>query len=95
MTFDFAKQEQEFEQLKDELDRMNNQLDAMMKEQGVTLADLQAMDLDNPPPELKEQLEAAKAAIKRAGEERKGRAQTAASAKSGAQPGHRAGAIRL
>jgi ElaB/YqjD/DUF883 family membrane-anchored ribosome-binding protein len=95
MAFDLAKQEQEFAQLQDELARLNSQFDAVLKAQGVTVADLRAESLDALKPELKERVDAARASAKRAGEERKGHVQTEAGAKSGAHLGHRAGAVRL
>jgi hypothetical protein len=67
-----------------------------LKAQGVTEAFLEDADADNPPPELKAHVEAAKAAAKRAGEERKGHAQWEARTPKGATaPGNRPGALRL
>ncbi|GHT94754.1 hypothetical protein FACS1894116_09220 [Betaproteobacteria bacterium] len=95
MAIDLSRQEQAVSQLKEEFDRLNSQFDAILKAQGVTVADLRAESLDNLPPELKAKLDEARAAAKRAGEERKGHAQTEWGAASGARPAPRAGAIRL
>jgi hypothetical protein len=91
-----AKQEQAVAGLLDEFLRLNSEFDALLKKQGVTGEFLRDADADNPPPELKEQVTAAKAAAKRAGEERKGHAQWEAQAPSGAAAStRRPGAIRL
>jgi hypothetical protein len=95
MTIDLSKQEQAFEQLKDEYARLNSQFDAILKAQGVTVEDLRAESLDNLPPALKAKLDEARAAAQRAGEERKGHAQTESGAASGPRSAPRAGAIRL
>jgi hypothetical protein len=93
---DLARQEQMVSGLFDEYLRLNGEFDALLRKQGVTEEFLKDADVDNPPPELKAQLEAAKAAAKRAGEERKGHAEwdAAAPAKAAASA-HRPGAIRL
>jgi hypothetical protein len=93
---DFARQEQAVAGLLDEFLRLNSEFDAFLKAQGVTEEFLKDADADNPPPELKAQLETAKAAAKRAGEERRGRAEREAKAPAGlAASAHRPGAIRL
>jgi cytochrome P450 len=91
-----SEQEQAVERLVDELSQLSSQFDVFLKAQGVTKEFIAGTDLDNPPPELKEQLDAARAAAKRAGEERKGRAQWETKTPKGAvHPGNRPGAIRL
>ena len=93
---DLAKQEQAVAELLDEFLRLNSEFDALLKAQWVTEEFVKDADVDNPPPELKEKLEAAKAAAKRAGEERKGHAQWETSAPAKApSSAHRPGAIRL
>jgi hypothetical protein len=93
---ELSEQEQAVTRLLDEFFRLNNQFDALLKAQGVTEDFLKDADVDNPPPELKAQLEAAKAAAKRAGEERRGQAEREAKAPAGrAASAHRPGAIRL
>jgi hypothetical protein len=93
---ELSEQEQAVAGLLDEFFRLNGQFDALLKEQGVTEDFLEGTDVDNPPPELKTPLEAAKAAAKRAGEERKGHAQWEARTPKGATaPGNRPGALRL
>ncbi|MDR3157679.1 MAG: hypothetical protein LBU11_01440 [Zoogloeaceae bacterium] len=93
---DFSEQEQAVARLLDEFLRLNNQFDAILKAQGVTEEFLKDADTENPPPELKAQLEAAKSAAKRAGEERRGQAEREAKAPAGlAVSAHRPGAIRL
>jgi ElaB/YqjD/DUF883 family membrane-anchored ribosome-binding protein len=93
MTFDLSRQAQEFEQLKEEFSRLSSQFDALLKSQGITAEFLEGEDLDNPPPEIKASLEAAKATARRAGEERKGRAQIEAQPQPRVS-GQRRGAIR-
>ena len=95
MAIDLSRQEQAVSQLKEEFDRLNSQFDAILKAQGVTVEDLRAESLDNLPPVLKAKLDEARAAAQRAGDERKGHAQTELGAVSGARPAPRAGAIRL
>jgi hypothetical protein len=75
MAFDLSRQAQAFEQLKEEFSRLNSQFDALLKSQGITTEFLDEKDLNNPPLEFRASLEAAKAAARRAGEERKGHAQ--------------------
>jgi hypothetical protein len=90
------EQEQAVSRLLDEFLRLNNQFDTILKAQGVTEEFLKDADADNPPPELKAQLETAKAAAKRAGEERRGQAEREAEAPAGrAASAYRPGAIRL
>jgi hypothetical protein len=93
---DFAKQEQAVAELLDEFLRLNSAFDALLKAQGVTENFLKDADADNPPPQLKTQLETAKAAAKRAGEARRGHAEAeAAASRRGAASAPRPGAIRL
>jgi hypothetical protein len=93
---DFAKQEQAVAGLLDEFLRLNGKFDALLKAQGVTEEFLKDADADNPPPELKAQLEDAKAAAKRAGEARKSHAQLETATPSGvAASARRPGALRL
>jgi hypothetical protein len=93
---DLARQEQMVSGLFDEYLRLNGEFDALLKRQGVTEEFLKDASVDNPPPELKAQLEAVKAAAKRAGEERKGHAEwDAAAPVKAAASAHRPGAIRL
>jgi hypothetical protein len=93
---DLAKQEQAVAELLDEFLRLNSEFDALLKAQGVTEEFLKDADVDNPPPELKAQLEAAKAAAKRAGEERRSHAEWKASTPTKVpSTARRPGAIRL
>jgi hypothetical protein len=94
---DFAKQEQAIAGLLDEFLRLNSKLDALLKAQGVSEEFLKDGEVDNPPPELKAQLETAKAKAKRAGEERKSHAklETAAPSGAAATSARRPGAIPL
>jgi hypothetical protein len=95
MGFDLKRQTQEYEQLKEEFSRLNSRFDALLKTQGVTADFLAGTDVDNPPPEIKERLDAAKASAQRAGKERAGRARTEQAAQGAPAPGHRPGALRL
>jgi Zn-dependent oligopeptidase len=97
MSFDLSRQQEELKELEEELSRLNSQFDALLKAQGVTAEFLEdRAHLDNPPPEIRASLEAARAAARRAGEERKGRAQTEAQTQNQIRaPGQRPGAIRL
>ena len=92
MSFDPNRQAQEFEQVKEEFSRLNSQFDALLKAQGVGQEFLQDADPGNPHAEIAEWLVTAKAAAKRAGEERAGRAR--ASSTTGATPSRRPGILR-
>lgn len=92
---DLVKQKQAVAGLLDEYLRLNSEFDALLKKQGVTEEFLKDADTDNPPPEIKAQLDAAKAAAKRAGEERKGHAAWEATPAKAAPSARRPGAIRL
>ncbi|MDR0672098.1 MAG: hypothetical protein LBF93_00245 [Zoogloeaceae bacterium] len=93
---DFAKQEQAVTELLDEFLRLNSAFDTLLKAQGVTEDFLKDADANHPPPELKTQLETAKAAAKRAGEERRGHAEREAAVPArGVASARRPGAIRL
>ncbi|MDR2788740.1 MAG: hypothetical protein LBD06_10400 [Candidatus Accumulibacter sp.] len=93
---ELSEQEQAVERLSNEISQLNGQFDALLKAQGVTEDFLKGTDVENPPPELKAHVEAARAAAKRAGEERKGHARWEAKTPAGAAtPGNRPGALRL
>lgn len=74
MGHDFSGQEQQVAQLADELSRLNSQFDAQLKAAGTNAEELKALDFNKLPPHLKTQVEAARAAAKQAGEERKAHA---------------------
>ncbi|MDR2450676.1 MAG: hypothetical protein LBE85_02665 [Candidatus Accumulibacter sp.] len=93
---DLARQEQAVAGLLDEFLRLNGEFDALLKAQGVTEEFLKDADVNNPPPELKTQLEATRATAKRAGEARRGQAERETKAPAGlAASAHRPGAIRM
>jgi hypothetical protein len=92
---DWARLDTEIEGLTEEFSRLESVFAQQLKAAGLKAGDLQAIDVSNPPPALKAQIEAARQAAKRAGEERAGqfRAQTAPA--SGGSGAHRPGALKL
>jgi hypothetical protein len=95
MSFDLSWQQQELEKLKEELSQLNNLFDAQLRVMGMSEEDLEDLELDDLPLELKAQLKAAQAAAKRAGEERAGRMQAEQNAYAMRSSSHRPGALRL
>ena len=91
---DLKNQEQKVAELAAELDRLNAQFEAQMKAAGLTEADLAKVDLDNPPPELKEALAEARRQAEREGKERAVQAQAAQTAPAGPKAAPRGGTIR-
>jgi hypothetical protein len=73
---DLSQQVEQFERLKEEFARLNDMYDAQLKAVGVSEDDLKQIDVLHPPPELKALLDKARAAAKRAGEERAEQAKT-------------------
>ena len=80
---ELREQKQSFEALKEEFSRLNAQYDGMLKESGLSSADLKKALEGKHSPELEKALEQAKAEAARAGQARKAQAEPA--------PAHSAG----
>ncbi|MDR2366689.1 MAG: hypothetical protein LBF58_01045 [Deltaproteobacteria bacterium] len=91
---DFEAQQAMFEQLRRELDRLNELYDKNLKAMGLTEADLGNLNPDNEPPEIKKLLEEANQAAKRAGEDRVAAAKNQAPAPK-VPPSSRRGGIKV
>ena len=91
---DRANQEKQVAELAAELDRLNAEFSAQLKAAGITEADLVEVDLDNPPPELKDALADARRKAEREGQERAAQAQAARSAPAGPKAAPRGGTLR-
>jgi hypothetical protein len=90
---DLEAQKVQLEQLGNELARLDAVFADALKAAGLKEADLKKFDPDNQPPEIKKLLDEAKAAAKRAGEERARTAQTQQQAAPAAPRSRRGGAI--
>lgn len=58
----------ELNELKNELDKLDERFDRQLKTLGLTKDDLRKLDRDNPPPEVRPAIEKARQAAKLAGE---------------------------
>ncbi len=85
-------QETELENLRSELSRLNAELDRALKEAGVSEGQMSVSE-DDLPPDARKAWEGIKEAARRAGEERKARAEAAIPGKSSG--GTRRGAVRV
>jgi hypothetical protein len=88
------EQQNMFEELKEELSRLNSLFDSQLKACGLTEADLKDIDLDAAPPEVKKMLDQAKMEAQRAGEIRAGQARQTIDRPSGS-PSRRRDTIKL
>ncbi|MBG3876345.1 hypothetical protein FVW20_04715 [Desulfovibrio oxamicus] len=92
---DFEVQQEQLRQLEDELSRLNAQFDAQMKTGGIAATDLDTIDMDKLPAEVRTAFDAAQQAARREGESRAGQARPAATAAAKAPGAGRRGAVRL
>jgi predicted nucleic acid-binding Zn-ribbon protein len=91
---ELAAQTAQIEKLKEELTSLNSRFDQLLKAAGMTEADLETLDLENQPPEVKAMLAEAQEAAKRAGELQAAEARRESPLPQAA-PSHRAGIIKL